>query len=686
MQSKKMSINNLKLRLLILSAVVISNAALLLHPPQNFLQPSTLVSSSISHGAGNSFSVRWQSSPMQNRHVTYAKSKTSLHVFFNNNNNNNKNKNGVNINSSGTKKISTGQGDDLFKTLELKDEALLQAQTAVSSLESALESAVTNLEYMQQQLQLRVLDLEQELSKTKTDLSTTQDELDIAVSELQLAQQQLTQSQREFEELEIALGESEEMARRAELRAERLSSELSLLKETQQTTTQGGQEQQVGGEGTNTKKKNQPPSWNNLFQGSAGIISSASSSTIPTLNDWIAIKGSEDGDVQISGKVINHPTIDDGDAIVTSPLTDPTQAKEKKIVSTLSGSKYRLGTPLTLPSSAASVDVVAAKNKFVKSQQEQKQEILARARTSTDRSSLPEVTDKTLGNGRYILAGKAVPSVNGRSLIQTAYRSTPQGVPTGEPLIAKISSNTEAMKREYDNYQKVSNGLKKGQFIRRKEFLANAGSEMPGKSVLVMQRGVDDVKAFMPKVGGRLEGPLLLDCAVTALRCMEALHGVRLVWNDLKTENFVVVEDERTGDISFRGIDLESCMPVKSNPVDYTPEACPPEFAKSFMKGEAESFALEYNYDVWSYGMFLYEISTGRGFFDGVSAETITKKLPTFKPRVDNVPDDVLADLISQCLSINPRDRPSLARIAKHPYFDGYMGNSINPFDFLFGN
>ena len=83
---------------------------------------------------------------MQNTHATYAKSKTSLHVFFNNNNNNNKNKNGVNINSSGTKKISTGQGDDLFKTLELKDEALLQAQTAVSSLESALESAVTNLE------------------------------------------------------------------------------------------------------------------------------------------------------------------------------------------------------------------------------------------------------------------------------------------------------------------------------------------------------------------------------------------------------------------------------------------------------------------------------------------------------------------------------------------------------------
>lgn len=590
------------------------------------------------------------------------RSSTSLNVFFNNN------KPKFNGTPSNPPSSGGNGGDDLVKTLEMKDEALLQAQTAVSSLESALESAVTNLEYMQEQLQLRVIDLEKELASTKEELSTSQNELDIAVSDLQLAQQQLTQSQRQFEELEIALGDSQEAARKAELRAERLQSELTSLKEK--------------GSGAVAEKKPDNNPWNTLFQSAAA--SAAASSSIPTLNDWIAIKGSAEGDVQISGKVTNHPTIDDGDAIVTSPLMDPSQAQERKIVSTSSGSKYRLGTPLTLPSSAASVDVNEAKNKFNQQKEERRQQILARARTNSE--SIPEVTDQTLGNGRYVLAGQAVPSVNGRSLIQTAYRASPIGTATGEPLIIKISSNTAAMKREFDNYQRVSGGLKKGQFIRRKEFLPNAGKEMPGKSALVMQRGVDDVKAFMPKVGGRLEGPLLRDCAVTGLRCMEALHGVRLVWNDLKTENFVVVEDERTGDISFRGIDLESCMPVKSNPIDYTPEACPPEFAKSFLSGEAESFSLEYNYDVWSYGMFLYEISTGRGFFDGVSAEQITKRLPTFEPRVDTVPDPVLADLIVKCLSPTPRDRPSLARISKHPYFDGYAGNSKNPFEFLFGN
>jgi len=600
-----------------------------------------------------SASLRYQRSRYTTSTATSTATSTSLSVFFNN-----KPKSNNTSNKSG----SSNSGEDLFKTLELKDEALLQAQTAVSSLESALESAVTTLEYMQEQLQLRVVDLEKELTTTKKDLSTTQNELDIALRELQVAQAQLSKSRKQLGELEIALGESEEVARRAELRAERLQSELASLKETQGRKRRDMYDDDDDDTAEKKNDNNNNP-WNNLFQSSAS--SSLSSSAIPTLNNWIAIKGTDEGDVQISGKVTNHPTIDDGDAIVTSPLVDPSQAKERKIVTTSSGSRYRLGTPLTLPSSAASVDVNEAKNKFITQQREErKQQILARARTKSE--SIPEITDQTLGNGRYILAGKAIPSVNGRSMIQTAYRSTPLGTPTGEPLIIKISSNTEAMKREYDNYQKVSSGLKKGQFIRRKEFLLSAGREMPGKSALVMQRG--------------------LDCAVTALRCMEALHGVRLVWNDLKTENFVVVEDERTGDISFRGIDLESCMPVKSNPVDYTPEACPPEFAKSFMSGEAESFALECNYDVWSYGMFLYEISTGRGFFDGVSAELITKKLPTFEPRFDNVPDPTLADLITQCLSTNPRDRPTLSKIFKHPYFDGYVGNSKNPFDFLFGN
>ena len=101
-------------------------------------------------------------------------SQTGLRSFLADDNKKPRRKNNVNVNlgitSFGQKGLSIGTpitNDDLIQTLELKDEALLQAQTAVSSLELALDSAVTNLEKMQQQLQLKVIELEKELKTTK---------------------------------------------------------------------------------------------------------------------------------------------------------------------------------------------------------------------------------------------------------------------------------------------------------------------------------------------------------------------------------------------------------------------------------------------------------------------------------------------------------------------------------------
>jgi serine/threonine protein kinase len=273
---------------------------------------------------------------------------------------------------------------------------------------------------------------------------------------------------------------------------------------------------------------------------------------------------------------------------------------------------------------------------------------------------------------RYILVGNATTGMNGRSFIQTTFRASPLGQPMGDALIIKYSPNKEAMKREYTNYQKVSSiGMKSSEvFVQPVEFLPVAGNEMPEMSALVMQRGVLDLKAFLSEqVGGKLTGGLLLDCALTALKCVELLHSVQLVWNDLKTENFVVINDS-SGGLSFRGIDLESCMMRRTTPVDYTPEACPPEFAMAFLKGDATSFTLDYSYDIWSFGMFLYEISTGQGFFDGMSAQNITMTLSNFIPNLEKVANDpALSDLIAQCLSRDPMDRPSIMQICHHPFF-----------------
>ena len=284
-------------------------------------------------------------------------SSTSLNSFFNEGKKPTPQKSTIDVNG----------GEDSFSSRNLKDEALMQAQSAVSSLEIALESAVTSLENMQQQLQLQVVQLQEELDASKQELSNTQSELNLTKIELQKTQEDLIRSQKINMQLELAL----EQTRDAAKRANQLDSYVTTLKETSNTASSPP---------LSAKKETTDP-WQ-LFATSQKVI--------PVLNDWIAIRGSNDGEIQISGKVTNHPTIPDGDAIVTSPLIDSSKAVEKKIVTTLSGSKYRLATPMNMPSSdSASLTITSPEKK--KSSQP-----LMKARSSI---SIPDLTGSTVGNG-----------------------------------------------------------------------------------------------------------------------------------------------------------------------------------------------------------------------------------------------------------------------------------------------
>ena len=284
---------------------------------------------------------------------------TTLNVFFSDDKSTSNN---VNL---GREKVNGSSSVDLFKTLELKDEALLQAQTAVSSLESALESAVTNLENMQQQLQLQVVQLEQELEATREELGITQSQLEQTKAELESKSNQL----------EMALAQGQIAADRAN----ELEAYVTTLKENEKNAA-------TAPPPVDTAKSRESPADNpwQLFSSTPKII--------PVLNEWIAIKGTNEGEVQISGKVTNHPSIPDGDAIVTSPLVDANKAVERKIVTTLSGSKYRLGTPMTMPASDSASQKITSDETTKKRPQQQ----LIKARSSI---SIPDLTGNTLGNG-----------------------------------------------------------------------------------------------------------------------------------------------------------------------------------------------------------------------------------------------------------------------------------------------
>jgi serine/threonine protein kinase len=153
------------------------------------------------------------------------------------------------------------------------------------------------------------------------------------------------------------------------------------------------------------------------------------------------------------------------------------------------------------------------------------------------------------------------------------------------------------------------------------------------------------------------------------------LHKARLVYTDLKAENLISMDqgENDNGGILFKGVDLESAIPHRGHPLDYTPEASPPEFAIQYLQGEAYDFILEYSYDIWSFGMLAHELATGRNFFSKKQPVQIMKQLGmgSFEPPdVDgSVEDPKLCDLIKKCLHLDPKQRPTATQIANHLYF-----------------
>jgi serine/threonine protein kinase len=437
------------------------------------------------------------------------------------------------------------------------------------------------------------------------------------------------------------------------------------------------------------------------------------SGNLPLVDYWKLLDNNS-----IQGVVFNHPTIPDGQILVTSTLKNPRGLSASALINTISGSRYQLGKPeyeaapapketgarskssgnvgggfsffgsprTTTPAPAPAPSPAAkSASEVVKSAEAEKELRKRRAQAQRDYG----LTGETLGeNGEYLLAGQPVKSTSGKSLIFRAYKGDQNGLPIGDAdrdaITVKISSNNEQISREASNYRSVAqSGVTRGQFVQLIEYLPadrmNSNSRGKGQCALVMERGEEDLKTYLARRRdeGGLSGKELRDAASAAAQCIQAVHNTGLVWTDLKTENFVVT---RNGE--FKGIDLESAMPVNGNPVDYSPEACPPEFAKSFLAGEGPYFILQPNYDIWSFGMMCYEMATGAGYFDNKSPIQITRALSTmesFKIDSDVVLDGRMKSLIELCLQVDPKKRPSTAQVLLHPYF---LTTGIGPFSF----
>jgi len=142
-----------------------------------------------------------------------------------------------------------------------------------------------------------------------------------------------------------------------------------------------------------------------------------------------------------------------------------------------------------------------------------------------------KLTGATIGlEDEYLLASKPERSTSGKSNIWEAYKtneSTGLPVDNAVPICLKISTNLEAISREYENYRKLSFlGIwETGRFVRCYEFFPVAGydKQFRHQCALAIERGSRDLKSFLNS-RGRLENKELRDACISATQCVQAFH------------------------------------------------------------------------------------------------------------------------------------------------------------------
>eukprot|EP00535_Pseudo-nitzschia_heimii_P001159 CAMPEP_0197174960 /NCGR_PEP_ID=MMETSP1423-20130617/1307_1 /TAXON_ID=476441 /ORGANISM="Pseudo-nitzschia heimii, Strain UNC1101" /LENGTH=523 /DNA_ID=CAMNT_0042623993 /DNA_START=306 /DNA_END=1877 /DNA_ORIENTATION=+ len=438
----------------------------------------------------------------------------------------------------------------------------------------------------------------------------------------------------------------------------------------------------------------------------AAPLSSSSSSRllakIPQIDEWEVLKSGA-----VKGTIRNHPTLPDGYEITTSPLElNKDQLKANMMVLTVSGSKYKLLAqfPVKQKKSKPKPSKAAAPSRPVKAKPAPSRPVLKPKPTKKETAETSpaaidyDLNGKVVGTGKddYLLVGKLIRSSSKRSQIYYAYKADADGNPSGTRLTVKLTAGMERLNRENKNYNRV---FSKGRvffaplqgsascYMRKVSYCPSADDSpstagIPkGLSALILESGDQNLRTFLSDTEAGLSGRDLRKACVNICRCLEAMHSSGLVWTDLKAENFVLVSGKGSngGEYMVKGIDLESAVPVGKSPQDYSPEACPPEFAAAEKVGAGYEFQCKKDYDTWSLGMLLYELATGRNYFRGKGESAILNLLatgaivdksdPSTVTGLDAIEDDNFRDLVKQCLSIDPKKRPSILQIMLHPYF-----------------
>lgn len=149
---------------------------------------------------------------------------------------------------------------------------------------------------------------------------------------------------------------------------------------------------------------------------------------------------------------------------------------------------------------------------------------------------------------------------------------------------------------------------------------------------------------------------------------LDFLHTHNICHRDIKPENILLSScyNVKIADFGFARF-------LKSNAAETScgsPHYAAPEVIKAQpYDGKAA--------DVWSVGVVLYTLLTGRRPFEDKSVKNLLQKIKNADYQMPDLPPDV-QDIIAKMLTVNPSERITISEIKKHPAFhlllpEGYV-------------
>ena len=214
----------------------------------------------------------------------------------------------------------------------------------------------------------------------------------------------------------------------------------------------------------------------------------------------------------------------------------------------------------------------------------------------------------------------------------------------------KDRENTEQEVRLLQKLRHSNIVAYKDSYIDRDQFLC---------MVMVYCEGGDVYTKIKSNKGKKFSEAQILSWLAQTLMALLYLHERRILHRDLKTQNIFLKNDRvKLGDFGIAKV-LDGTKDFANTCIG-TPYYMSPELFKNK--------PYSYKSDVWALGCVVYEMCNLRHAFDAQSLNGLAMKiLKGSYPPPNQSYSKVLRDLVTNMLSVNPKDRPTLIDVLNVP-------------------